>query len=338
MDEVGIGEFARRSRLSVKALRLYDELSVLLPARVDQDSGYRYYDLAQLQTARLIAMLRQLDVPLADVKELLACDPADAAKRIAKHWRQAEATHAARRELATYLVTRLTGKGSVIMYEVATRQMPERSLLCLKRNVDEQGAWVLGKEFVAILRDRPLPRLAGREGATFCIYWGQVSADSDGPIEWCKPVPVAEGKALAAQYPELKLRTGPPIARRSSRYLLAEEPSRCSGSLRPKHCTPGPTSTASNRRTSTSLPRISASGSPTSPASRSRTQACPTVTSPCRSPDHTATPNACPPAKRCGAERSERICACRLGCTFATGGSSCSRPPNGCCCATGRTG
>ncbi len=126
---------------------------------------------AQLGTARLIAMLRQLDVPLADVRELLACDPADAGKRIAGHWRQAGATHAARRELATCLITRLSGKGSVIMYEVATRQMPERSLPCLKRNVDEQGAWVLGKEFVAILRDRPLPRLAGREGATFCIYW-----------------------------------------------------------------------------------------------------------------------------------------------------------------------
>ncbi len=209
MDEVGIGEFARRSRLSVNALRLYDELSVLLPARVDQDSGYRYYDLAQLGTARLIAMLRQLDVPLADVRELLACDPADAGKRIAGHWRQAGATHAARRELATCLITRLSGKGSVIMYEVATRQMPERSLPCLKRNVDEQGAWVLGKEFVAILRDRPLPRLAGREGATFCIYWGQVSAGSDGPVEWRKPVPVAGGKVLAAQYPELNLRTEP---------------------------------------------------------------------------------------------------------------------------------
>ena len=68
---------------------------------------------------------------------------------------------------------------------------------------------LLGKEFVAIPRDRPLPRLAGCGGATFCIYWGQVSADSDGPIEWCKPVPVAEGKALAAQYPELNLRTEP---------------------------------------------------------------------------------------------------------------------------------
>jgi hypothetical protein len=46
------------------------------------------------------------------------------------------------------------------MYEIATREMPERSLLCLKRNVDVQGQFAFGKEFIAILRERPLP--AGR--------------------------------------------------------------------------------------------------------------------------------------------------------------------------------
>ena len=79
MEEVSIGEFARRSRLSVKALRLYDELGVLVPARVDQASGYRYYDVAQLEAARIVAMLRRLEVPLVAIKELLACDPVDAA-------------------------------------------------------------------------------------------------------------------------------------------------------------------------------------------------------------------------------------------------------------------
>jgi hypothetical protein len=140
-------------------------------------------------------MLRQLQLPLAAVKELLACDPADAA-------------HDARRELADYLVNRLSGKRSV-MYEVATREMPERSLLCLKRNVDEQGQWAFGKEFIAILRERPLPKIEGREGAFFCIYWGWVGGDSDGPVEWCRPVPPAEAHALAGHYPELTLRTEP---------------------------------------------------------------------------------------------------------------------------------
>jgi DNA-binding transcriptional MerR regulator len=208
VKEISIGEFARRSRLSLKALRLYDERGVLVPARVDQASGYRYYDTAQLDQARLVVMMRELQLPLKAVKELLAGDPADAATRIAEHWRDAEAAHDARRELADYLVSRLRGKRSV-MYEVATREMPERSLLCLKRNVDEQGQWAFGKEFIAILRERPLPKIEGREGAAFCIQWGWVSADSDGPVEWCSPVPQGEARALAERYPELTLRTEP---------------------------------------------------------------------------------------------------------------------------------
>jgi DNA-binding transcriptional MerR regulator len=208
VEEISIGEFARRSRLSLKALRLYDERGVLVPSRVDQASGYRYYDTAQLDEARLVVMMRQLQLPLAAIKELLACDPADAAERIAAHWREVESVHDARRELADYLVSRLSGKKPV-MYEVATREMPERSLLCLKRNVDEQGQWAFGKEFIAIMRERPVPKIEGRAGATFCIQWGWVSADSDGPVEWCTPVPKAEARALAERYPELTLRTEP---------------------------------------------------------------------------------------------------------------------------------
>src|ERR1700728_2777370 len=208
VEEVSIGEFARRSRLSVKALRLYDKRRVLVPARVDEASGYRYYDAAQLEDARLVAMLRQLDLSLAAIRKLVACDPVDAADQIATHWREVESAHDARRELADYLVNRLSGKKSV-MYEVATREISERSLLCLKRNVDEQGAWALGKEFIAILRERPLPKINGREGAMFTIYWGEVSADSDGPVEMCKPVPESDAKALASHYPELTLRTEP---------------------------------------------------------------------------------------------------------------------------------
>ena len=98
MKEISIGEFARRSRLSLKALRLYDKRGVLVPSRVDRASGYRYYDTAQLDQARLVVMMRELQLPLKAVRELLACDPADAAKRIAEHWRDAEAAHDARRE------------------------------------------------------------------------------------------------------------------------------------------------------------------------------------------------------------------------------------------------
>jgi DNA-binding transcriptional MerR regulator len=208
VQEMSIGEFARRSRLSPKALRLYDGLGLLSPARVDELSGYRYYEAAQLEQARLIAALRQVGVPLTTVKCLLALDPAQMAERVTAFWREAEARHAGQRELVTVLVDRLTRR-STVMYEVGTRDIPQRSLLCLKRNVHESGAWAFGKEFVALIRDQRLPRLKGREGAVFCIYWGQVSADSDGPLEWCKPVPDAEAEELAAQFPELTLRVEP---------------------------------------------------------------------------------------------------------------------------------
>lgn len=208
MDEMSIGEFARRSHLSPKALRIYEGLGLLSPSRVDELSGYRYYEAVQLEQARLIATLRQVGVPLAVVKEWLALDPAEIAERITAFWHEAAANHAARGDLVAALVDRLTGR-STVMYEVETREIPARSLLCLKRNVDETGAWALGKEFIGIIRDPRLPSMPGREGATFSIYWGQVSADSDGPVEWCKVVPDAEAESLAEQFPDLTLRVEP---------------------------------------------------------------------------------------------------------------------------------
>lgn len=209
MDLMSIGEFARRSRLSPKALRLYDKLGLLPPARVDADLGYRFYEAAQLERARLVAALRQLQVPLAEIKAVLDLEPAAAAARIDRYWAAAEVEHTVRRDLAGYLVDLLNGKRSV-MYAVATRDVPSRSLLCLKRSVNGQdGAWAFGREFVAMLREHPLPRIEGSDGAVFCIYWGEVSDDSDGPIEWCRPVPDDLAGAVAAEMPDLQLRTEP---------------------------------------------------------------------------------------------------------------------------------
>ena len=127
----------------------------------------------------------------------------------AQFWAATEAGHTTRRALAAYLIDELSGKRSV-MYEVSTREMPDRSLLCVKRNVaGVDQAWAFGKEFIALLRHYQLPQIEGRAGAFFCIYWGEVSEDSDGPMEWCRPVPPDEAEALAARCPELTLRAEP---------------------------------------------------------------------------------------------------------------------------------
>ena len=83
--EVTIGEFARRSGLSLKALRLYDARGLLEPVRVDPASGYRYYDLGQLERARTISLLRRLEMPLGTIAEVLA-DPSRQAGAIRSWW------------------------------------------------------------------------------------------------------------------------------------------------------------------------------------------------------------------------------------------------------------
>jgi DNA-binding transcriptional MerR regulator len=204
-----IGEFSKRSRLSAKALRLYDELGLLLPAEVDAKSGYRLYGPAQIEPARLISALRQLGFPLTDIKEVLGLEPEAAAERIAVLWANSEVEHGARKKLAGYLVARLSGK-ELVMYEVSTREIPDRTVLCLKRNVQgDAGAWAFGKEFISLIKGKDLLRVEGRAGAMFCIWWGLVDDDSDGPVEWCLPVPGDQAEALATRVPELSVRTEP---------------------------------------------------------------------------------------------------------------------------------
>jgi DNA-binding transcriptional MerR regulator len=208
VERLSIGEFSARARLSPKALRLYQELGLLEPAAVDPDTGYRSYELAQLEQAHLIALLRRIALPLAEIKAILALEPAAAAHRIATYWEGVEAEHDDRRKLAGYVVDLLSGREHV-MYEVATRTLPERHLLCQLRHVaDEQQTFALGKEFLAIFKERPQPLVAGAP-FLILIYHGEVSPDSDGPVECCRPVAAEQAEEFAALYPELTLRREP---------------------------------------------------------------------------------------------------------------------------------
>ncbi|MGQ4490999.1 MerR family transcriptional regulator [Streptomyces sp. SAS_281] len=105
---VTIGAFARMSRLSAKALRRYDELGLLPPALVDPVNGYRYYDPAQVRTARLVAWLRRIGMPLARIREVIALDSGAAAAAIRAYWARVEAETAARRDLAAFLIDQLS--------------------------------------------------------------------------------------------------------------------------------------------------------------------------------------------------------------------------------------
>ncbi len=207
MSLVSIGEFAQASRLSPKALRLYDELGLLVPARVDPVTGYRWYTLDQLPPARQVSILRRIGMPLARIRQLLALPPEAAAEEVLAHWSATEAEHVARGELARLLVNELLEKRSV-MYEVKIRQVPERQVLSLIRRMHQDELVTKSRElFIFPLREAP--RIEGVDGAPYMIFHGEISADSDGPIEWCRPVPDDRAEEAAAQFPPYELRTEP---------------------------------------------------------------------------------------------------------------------------------
>ena len=67
-----VGEFSRMTHLSVKTLRHYHQVGLLEPAEVNPDTGYRYYTTGQIPTVQVIRRLRDLEMPVADVKAVLA--------------------------------------------------------------------------------------------------------------------------------------------------------------------------------------------------------------------------------------------------------------------------
>jgi DNA-binding transcriptional MerR regulator len=99
-DLFTIGDLARASGLTISALRFYDRAGILRPAHVDPDTNYRWYAADQVRPARIVAGLRRVSMPLAEIGRVLA-QPADAPALLDAHLRRLECGVAdARRELS----------------------------------------------------------------------------------------------------------------------------------------------------------------------------------------------------------------------------------------------
>lgn len=185
-DRMMIGDFARRSRLSRKALRLYDSLGLLSPSDVDQFSGYRYYRTDQLDRARRIAIMRGIGMSLARIGAVLDLDPAEVAGEVAAEWARMDAEHEGRRGLVRFLLTTLTG-GTTDMYDVKIREVPAQRVLAVSVNTLADAL----PGHIETSMDRLFKHLAATgatvSGAPLVIYHGDVSTDSDGPIEVAVP-------------------------------------------------------------------------------------------------------------------------------------------------------
>ncbi|MFB7662352.1 MerR family transcriptional regulator [Kitasatospora sp. NPDC056138] len=194
---LSIGVFARRARLSPKALRLYDRQGLLPPDRVDPVTGYRHYREGRLADARLIVLLRGLDMPLAQVAEVLAAPDRERALLVARYWDGVERRLTAQRELAVHLRIQLSGREGILdMYEIQHREVPDQLVLTERRSAGPQElpAWI------PAATDRLTEAAAAYGGAVaapFVIYHGEVDEDSDGPVEVCVPIDPSHAGTLA---------------------------------------------------------------------------------------------------------------------------------------------
>lgn len=205
---LSIGNFATAAQLTLKALRLYDQLGILTPSYVDPESSYRYYHNDQLTRARLVRMMREADMPLATIRQVLAAAPADAETLVREYWLATEARFEQARVRVHELIANLRQEVPTMAFEVEVRTVAPQPILSITSRVkveriSEQIGDNLRRLYAAVKAQ------GGRTaGPPFGLYHGPINHDDDGPIEVCVPVErplTGSGDLVARELPGAQL-------------------------------------------------------------------------------------------------------------------------------------
>jgi DNA-binding transcriptional MerR regulator len=199
---LSIGEFARLTHLSVRTLRRYHDGGLLEPAAVDPASGYRYYSGEQIPTAQVIHRLRELDVPLPDVRRILGSpDPGTRAALVDDHLHRLE-SELERTRAAVASLRRLLrpDPGGV---DVELRRVPATVVAAVEDDVELEHVLVWYAGAMAEL-DAAVPRPGGPPGG---VYDNALFESGRGRL--LVHVPVAEpprsGRVRPATLPAVEL-------------------------------------------------------------------------------------------------------------------------------------
>lgn len=177
---MSIGDFSRATHLTVKTLRHYHQIGLIVPADVDAYTGYRRYSTDQVAVAHVVRRFRDLDMPLEEIQEVLAApDPDVRNEQIAAHLDRMEEqlgrTQRAVEQLRD-LLTRTTLGGSA----VELRAVPAVAAAAVTDVIDaaDGAAWLQGAlgELFALLAAQQLTP-AGPAGG---IYSDELFTDHQG--------------------------------------------------------------------------------------------------------------------------------------------------------------
>lgn len=185
-DLLPIGAFATAAGLSLKALRLYGRLGILAAAYTDPESGYRYYQAEQIPAARLIRLMRSVDMPLAQVRAVLTQGPEPAGK-VVRGFRSEREQYLARVRAATGELLRFLNEETAMTFEVRVRDVPTTQVVSITQRIKVEALGQYIQKSLLVLSEFVQSQEGTLAGAPFGIYHGQVNHTDDGPLEVCFP-------------------------------------------------------------------------------------------------------------------------------------------------------
>lgn len=176
-----IGDFARLSQVSVKALRFYDEIGLLRPTIVDHTTGYRYYAPHLLTRLNRILAFKELGFSLAEIVELLESDWSDEQMRTVLARKRAALSQRIAREQAQLAqvdawLQQLTNAESSAAALITLRQIPVQLVASVRSTLDSYDE---AEELFSELQHYLRPYQHGRGSAQRAAIWHGCASRSE---------------------------------------------------------------------------------------------------------------------------------------------------------------
>lgn len=201
---VKIGDFSQLAQVTVRALRLYDELGLLRPAQIDKFTGYRYYTLDQLPRLNRILTLKDLGLSLEAIADLLNGKLKDAqlyellVEKQAEIEREMKASQARLARVAARL-KQIEQEGQPPKYEVVLKTAEQLWIASVRGIVPkvEMMDEVRYKRLQALYGGLAEAQVSPREPEIF-IYHNTEYTDTDIDMETATAIDKADAKRLTA--------------------------------------------------------------------------------------------------------------------------------------------
>lgn len=186
--KLSIGDFSRMTYLSVKTLRHYHDVGVLEPAEIDPASGYRFYLPNQVGLAQMIRRLRDLGMPLDEVRTIVqAPDSATRDATLVAHLQRMEEQLEQTQQTVASLRTLLQEPRADAL-TVDRRTIPLTTALVIAERViaDEAVAWWM--DAFAVLHRAVASAGAPRDGADGALFPPEFFEEEAGLVTAFVPI------------------------------------------------------------------------------------------------------------------------------------------------------